>query len=164
MLEPGLHLLADADLLAQFASAYFHPLLEVGIHRAQTIGILSTQYAAGDLMGDEGQQFGVARTECVLRIVTLQGNNSDDSSGILQRGAYPADDNRAVPGCMTTGKAAFDFTLLYQASKAIAVHHFGTTLAYDVLRQPAAQRTGRVDWIISILIVGEFEAFSVFGQ
>jgi hypothetical protein len=47
-------------LFAQLARALLHPLLEFGVEAAQRFGVLAPLQAAGDLVGDEGQQAGVA--------------------------------------------------------------------------------------------------------
>ena len=90
VLELRLDLLAHRDLLAQFAGACLHALLELGIEPLQGLGVLAALQAAGDLVGHEGQQFRIAAVVARSGAVALHRDHADHAVAAHQRHAQPA--------------------------------------------------------------------------
>ena len=158
VLQLRFDLLAHRDLFAQLARALFDALLQADIGKAQRFGSATALDAAGELIGDEGQQFGVALVVTHLRDVALHRDHA-------QR-CVAADQGHAEPA----GGRRIDVTRVYltgshqRARRFRTVHQLRATAAQRVFGEPAPERARRCVRSLPVDPVGEFQRHAVLGQ
>ena len=89
VLQLRFDLFAHGDLFAQLDGARFDAMLEFGVRLAQQFRRAPALQRAADLVGDEGQQFGVAFGVDIAAVVALHGDDADRALGAQQRCAQP---------------------------------------------------------------------------
>nr|WP_245156274.1 hypothetical protein [Lysobacter solisilvae] len=158
VLELGFDALAHFDLLPQFARALQHALFQLDVEPVQCLGLRATQQGVGDLVGDEGQQFGVAGVVQQVGAVALHRHHADHAVGAAQRHAQPALRQLAV-GARVVEVAGGDHFL----HQGLVGQQRGAG-PDDVLAQAARERARLVAFDLGVDVVREFQHRAVVGD